>query len=201
MFEIDTLAGLIDQDIRDPGCILITVKADEIIRLFVFRVRGAVKGRMTSNGEIQGFRIGRVSDLPLHSHRAPLQAMCDGQLKSKGIFRTALLIVTEAESDRILSLVNKGKVHIAGKSVLSHRVTLPFVTIDTFVHLTHKRKEHRCMPVPVGRIRLPHDFVLLNLVINTAQLRPVRRDRDLQELILDHMHFTSHGFPPSLYSG
>ena len=48
MFEVNALAGLIDQNIGDRFCILIAVKTDEIIRLGCAGIRRAVEGRIES---------------------------------------------------------------------------------------------------------------------------------------------------------
>ena len=198
VLKIDPLAGLIDQHVGNLCSLLISVKADKIIRLFVTRICRAVESRMSADGKIQRLRIGRILYAPLHSHLAALQAVCDGQFKGERILCPALFIVAEAEGDRIRCLFDQGEIHVPGKAMLAHRITLSLVAVKAFVHLADKGKQYRCMPVPVGGVSLPHDFVLSDLIINAAQLRTMRGDRDLQKLILDDMHFISHGFPPSL---
>ena len=193
MFEVNTLAGLIDQNIGDRFCIFIAVKTDEIIRFRCTGIRRAVEGRMSADREIQRLRVGRILHAPFDCHGAALQAVGDGQFKCEGVFGPALFIVTQAESDRIRCLPDQCEFHIACKSMLSHGITLSLVAVEAFIYLSDKRKQYRRVPVPVSRIRLPDDLMLLFLVENAAELCPVRRDRNLQEFIFDDMHFISHG--------
>ena len=76
--------------------------------------------------------------------------------------------------------------------MLSHGIALSLVAIDALIYLADKRKQYRSVPVPVSRVSLPDSFMLFHLVINTAQFRSVRRDCDLQELVFNDMHFTTH---------
>ena len=165
-----------------------TVKADEIVGLFITLIHRAVERGMTADGKIERF-VGRgIFHLPFDSDLAPLKAVSDLELKGEGIFFPALLVVTEAEGDGVRGFTHKSKLHIAREPVLSHRIALSLIVVESSVHLSHEGKQDGRVAVPVGRIRSPDNLVLLLLVIDAAELSAVLSNLHFQNIVFDNVH-------------
>ena len=145
---------------------------------------------MSPNLEIHSLAA-TVLDIPRHFYLIILQFVSYRQSKRPGILLQRLRVRLEPVAGAVLRSRHQRKVHIPRKAVLAKEELFLAHSIPAFPQAADDGEEHRRMPLPERRVRLPE--VLGSVLSDTCQFCSALADADRQDAIFQSLHTITIG--------